>query len=245
MPAVKQRQAKLTAFNLKPGTLLTDKYEIMEKLGSGWEGEVYLVREKAANIERTAKLFFPQRNIRNKNIRFYAKKLHKLRHCPIVTQYHTQDSFLFRGLPIHFLVSEFVQGERLTQFINRQRGRRLGPYQATRMLYDLTVGIECIHRTNDYHGDLHSDNVMVQGCGIHFDLKLLDMFHWGPPRAENLQADITDLIRLYYDALGGQKHYRSQPQPVKDICCGLKRSLILKKFRTASKLRSHLERLRW
>ena len=98
---------------------------------------------------------------------------------------------------------------------------------------------------NDYHGDLHTDNVIVEKCGVRFNVKLLDMFHWGPPRAENLQADITDLIRIFYDVLGGQRYYRSQPQAVKDICCGLKRTLVLSKFRTAGKLVRHLETLRW
>ena len=37
-----------------------------------------------------------------------------------------------------------------------------------------------------------------------------------------------DLIRIFYDAIGGAKHYRKQPPEVKAICCGLKRSLILR-----------------
>jgi len=32
---------------------------------------------------------------------------------------------------------------------------------------------------------------------------------------------------------------------VKQICLGLKRSLILKKFRTVRRLREHLEALQW
>ena len=247
MPEKKSKKGtpRVDAFRLKPGTLLADKYEVIEKLGAGWEGEVYLVSETAAKIERTAKLFFPQRNVRNKTIKFYAKKLHRLRHCPIVIQYHTQDRFDYRGIRIHFLVSEFAQGELLTQFIRRQPGRRLQPFQAVRLLYDLARGIECIHQQNDYHGDLHTDNIIVQKVGIGFELRLLDMFHWGPPRAENVQADVVDLVRIFYDALGGQRHYSRQPAAVKSICCGLKQSLILKKFKTAGRLRQYLENLQW
>ncbi len=240
-----KRTPKVKAFDLQPGTVLAEKYVVIERLGSGWEGEVYLVRERGAKIERTAKLFFPQRNVRDKTSNFYAKKLHKLRHCPIVIQYHTQDTFLFNGFPIRFLISEFVQGELLTQFILRQPRKRLHPFQGIHLLHALASGIDCIHRKGDYHGDLHSDNIIVQRYGLGFELKLLDMFHWGPPRAENVQADVVDLVRLFYDALGGQKYYRVQPKEVKDICCGLKRSLILRKFRTAGKLRAYLEQMQW
>ncbi|MBM2830174.1 MAG: serine/threonine protein kinase domain protein, partial [Gammaproteobacteria bacterium] len=52
-------------------------------------------------------------------------------------------------------------------------------------------------------------------------------------------------IQIFYDALGGKRHYAKQPQEIKDICCGLKRSFIAKKFRTAGKLRSYLESMQW
>jgi hypothetical protein len=35
------------------------------------------------------------------------------------------------------------------------------------------------------------------------------------------------------------------PAPVKHICCGLKRSLILKRFPTVVHLRQHLENMSW
>lgn len=240
-----KKTQKIDAFDLSPGSLLADKYEVAEQLGKGWEGEVYLVQEIASNIERTAKLFFPQRNVRDKTSNFYAKKLHKLRHCAIVIQYHTQDTFVFDGIPIRFLVSEFVEGERLSSFVARQRGKRLHPFQALHLLHALSSGIECIHDMGDYHGDLHSDNIIVQHYGLGFELKLIDMFHWGPPTGENRRQDLFDLIQVFHEVLGGQKHYAKLPVEIKSICCGLKRTLILKKFKTVAKLRIHLENRQW
>lgn len=247
MPQKKSKKGapRVDAFRLKPGTLLADKYEVIEKLGGGWEGEVYLVSETAAKIERTAKLFFPQRNVRNKTIKFYAKKLHRLRHCPIVIQYHTQDTMQYRGTSISFLISEFVEGELLERFLKRQPGGRLSPFQALHLLHALAAGIECIHKMGEYHGDLHTENIIVQRCGLGFELKLLDMYHWGAPRAENIHADVLDLVRLFYDAMGGAGQYARLPQEAKYICCGLKRTLILKKFKSAGKLRKHLETMQW
>jgi len=83
----------IESFDLKPGRPLARKYEILSRLGAGWEGEVYRIREKNTGIERAAKLFFPHRNIRNRTAKNYARKLHKLRDCPIVIHYHTETSF--------------------------------------------------------------------------------------------------------------------------------------------------------
>lgn len=245
MARITKRPPKINKFELPPGTILAGKYEIIEFLGSGWEGEVYLVQETQVNIERTAKLFFPHRNVGDRTRRFYAKKLHKLRRCPIIIQYHAQETLDYFGVPVQFLVSEYVPGERLTQFIRRHPGNRLHPFQALHLLYALAKGIECIHRYREYHGDLHSDNIILQRHGLHFEPKVIDMFHWGSPSGENLQSDVIDLVHILYETVGGKKHYAKQPQVIKDICCGLKTTLIRKKFRNVYKLRQHLEDLSW
>lgn len=243
----KQRKSALAIneFNLLMGRIISRKYEIVSKLGSGWEGEVYKVRERNTGIERAAKLFFPHRNIHNKTAKFYAKKLHHLRNCSIVIQYHTEEQITYLKTPITVLVSEYVEGELFSNFLKKQPGKRLSPFQALHLLHALTKGIEEIHNLKEYHGDLHPENIIVRRFGLSFDLKLLDMFHWSAPKRQNIQDDICDLIRIFYDALGGAKRYTKHPPQVKAICCGLKRSLILKKFKTTKQLREYLETLRW
>lgn len=245
MPTAKQKKPLIESFDFHPGRILAGKYEVLACLGKGWEGEVYHVIESRTGIERAVKFFYPQRNVRDKSVSFYAKKLHKLRHCPILIQYHTQDTIRYRQQDVTFLVSEYVEGELLSTFIERQPGKRLQAFQAIHLLHALVSGIENIHGLGEYHGDLHTDNVILMRYGLGFELKLIDMYHWGAPRRENVQDDICDLIRIFYDSVGGRKYYAKQHQVVKDICCGLKRNLILKKFRTAAELREHLETLEW
>lgn len=239
------KSKRINAFDFRPGRILAGKYEVVSRLGAGWEGEVYMLREMPTGIERAAKFFFPHRNERGRTANFYAKKLHKLRHCPILVQYHTQETILFRRIPITFLVSEFVDGELLSRFLARQPGKRLSPFEGLHLLHLLAAGVERIHHLHDYHGDLHDDNVIIRRHGISFEVKLVDMFHRGPPKVENIRDDVCDLIRIFYDAIGGPRHYPRHPPEIKAICCGLKRSLILKKFRTAGQLREYLETIEW
>jgi tRNA A-37 threonylcarbamoyl transferase component Bud32 len=236
---------RIKSFAFRPGRVLTQKYEVVTRLGSGWEGEVYILRECATGIERAAKFFFPHRDIRGKTAIFHAKKLHKLRHCPILVQYHTQETISFRGVPITFLVSEYVEGEMLSRFLARQPGHRLSPFEGLHLLYVLAAGVERIHDLHDYHGDLHAENVIVRRHGISFDVKVIDMFHWSAPTPENIRDDVCDLVRIFYDSLGGANRYAKHPPAVKAICRGLKRSLILKNFRTAGRLREYLETMEW
>jgi len=243
--SVKKSLNDIESFDLAPGRKLARKYVVGELLGNGWEGEVYLVTESSTGIERAAKFFFPKRNPRNRAIKFYARKLNKLRDCSIVIKYHTQESFRHCGLEIPFLISEYVEGELLTDFIARQPGKRLHPFEALHLLRDITAGVEEIHNLGEYHGDLHSDNIIVNRVGLGFQVKLVDLYHWGRPTAAHFHDDVCFLVRLLYDAVGGQKHYAKQPPEIKEICCGLKRSMIIRKFRTAGQLRQYLEKLEW
>lgn len=236
---------RLNSLDLEPGFMLSKRFEIIGKLGGGWEGEVYSIRELSTGIERAAKVFYPQRNPNNRAAKFYAQKLHKLRNCSILIKYLFQDQIRFRGQNLTYLISDYVEGETLDDFLKRQKGQKIHPFQAIHLLHALAKGMEEIHMMKEYHGDLHTGNVMIQRYGLNFHVKLLDLYQWGGASAENIKFDVENLIRIFYDCLGGQKTYKKQPQVVKDICCGLKKSHILKKYKTASQLRVYLENLTW
>lgn len=236
---------RITGFGFQPGKILARKYEVVSSLGSGWEGEVYLVRERESSIERAAKFFFPQRNISKRATKFYARKLHKLRNCPILIQYHTQERITYHGMPITFLVSEYVEGELLSKYLKHRPGKRLTTFEGLHLLHALAAGVEAIHGAREYHGDLHDDNIIIRRQGLSFHVKVVDMYYWGAPDAENIRDDVCNLIRIFYDAIGGARWYAQHPREIKEICCGLKRSLIIKKFRTAGHLRRYLETMQW
>lgn len=236
---------KFSSFDLPMGRVIAKKYEILSKLGGGWEGEVYKILETSTGIERAAKFFYPHRNENNRTSNFNAKKLHKLRLCPILIQYHTKEDFVFKRVPVTVLISEYVEGQLLSEFIKTFPGKRLTPYQALHLLHALTKGIECIHDMNEYHGDLHSDNIIVNKFGLNFDLKLVDLFSAKESKSESRKFDIVTLIQVFHESLGGAKHYAKHPDAIKYICCGLKSNLILKKFKTVGQLRRHIESMDW
>ena len=235
----------MNIFNLAPDRIIAGKYKVLYKLGSGWEGEVYKIVELATGIQCAAKLFYPKRNIKNKTAVSYAKKLHELRDCPIIIKYHTQETILWHHVAVTVLISEYVEGRLLSEYLKRLPGKRLTPFQATHLLHALASGLEGIHFHGRYHGDLHTENVILSRVGLSYTLKFLDLYDQGGRRKDNIAFDICSAIRIFYDSLGGQKYYAKQPPQVKEICCGLKQTLILKKFRNATALRLHLETMEW
>ena len=68
MPRPRTNPEEIKSFQLPPGRILAGKYEIISRLGRGWEGEVYKLRELATDIERAGKFFFPQRNMNKKSL---------------------------------------------------------------------------------------------------------------------------------------------------------------------------------
>lgn len=236
----------IDSFDFPRRMIIGGKYEVVDHLGSGWEGEVYKIVEINTGIERAAKFFFPHRNRDNKVAARYAKMLHKLSSCAIIIQYYTHEFVQVDGQRITGLISEYVDGELLSTFIKRQPDRRIGVFRGLHLLHALAKGLESMHALRAYHGDLHAENIIIKRVGLGFELKLLDMHHWGGnDRKANMDEDICDSIRLFYDAIGGKRYYAIQPPEVKQLCLGLKKSLINKKFRSAAHLRHYLENIEW
>ncbi len=232
-------------FNLKSGRKLGSHYEVVEYLGGGWEGEVYKVIENRTGIVRAAKIFYPKRNIDKKRLLSYARKLYKLRSCDIVMQYHHRDTSRLLGEKTEFLVSDLIEGEMLSDFLLRQKRNRLSSFQALHLLYALALGVEQIHYLGEYHGDIHSDNIMVKRRGLGFSVSLLDFYDLGRPTKERIQYDVYGLIDILYESIGGADGYRKAAKDVKQIVMGRKHTLIKRKMQNAGHLRLLLENLEW
>lgn len=230
---------------LVKGRRFSNRYTVLELLGAGLEGEVYKVIEDHTQKIRAVKLFFPKRNIGYKVSTRYAKKLDKLRNSPIVVDYLSHEIIKVKGETVACLISEYIEGELLSEFTDKQRGKKLGVFPAIHLLYSIVTGVESIHAAGEYHGDLHTDNIIIRRFGLKFDLKIIDLHHWGDSKKENREEDIIKIVRIFYDILGGAKYYSKLPASLKYIICGLKRSLILKRFKTISSLRIHLEKMDW
>lgn len=233
---------KTDRFNLQPGQSFGSKYVIEAFLGGGVEGEVYKVRELRTKISRAAKLFYPRKNERDRAARAYARKLEHLRHCPLVIQYHNAETLLVRGTKVTCLLSDYVDGMLLADYVGARPGKRLIPFEALHILYTIICGLEQIHAAGEYHGDLHDENVLIKSSGIFFDIKILDFFHWGRSVRTHQKHDIVDAVRILYYMVGGPPAYSKQSAGIKSICLGMRRDLILKRFPTASRLRQYLER---
>lgn len=234
-----------STYQLEKGSPLGRNYRVLEFLGNGFEGEVYKVEERQTGILRTAKLFYKHpAHGKNPHVA-YAKKLFNLRSCPIVIQYHNQDLATIKKESVHYLISEFADGEVLSSFIDMQPQKRLMPFEALHLLYALAKGIEQIHLIGEYHGDIHCDNIILLRKGLGFDIKLIDVMHLGRSSKAKIQTDVYDLISVFFEMLGGQKHYSKLSLPVKQIILGRKKSLIKQYFNHAGHLRAHLENMLW
>lgn len=236
------RQAvKVTHFGFEPGQRIGDKYHVEAFLGGGLQGEVYRVTELQTRVRRAAKLFYPQQNQGGRTARNYAQRLDRLRDCPVVIQYHHAETIRLGGIDVTCLLSEYVNGMLLSDFIAKHPGARLPAFKALHVLYPLVCGLEQIHRQGEYHGDIHAWNILIRPRGVFFDLKLIDFFNYGRSTAQHRRDDIIDVIRLLYAMVGDRWRYRRQPPAIKAICRGMQRNLILESFPTASHLRRHLE----
>jgi tRNA A-37 threonylcarbamoyl transferase component Bud32 len=232
-------------FDFPSGKSVAGKYVVEHLLGTGWEGEVYAITERNTGIHRAAKFYYPHRDPTGKAAISYARKLDALRHCPILMQYHHQEIAYVRKRKVVIVISELVEGQKLSDFLKSQPGGRLSTFEALHVLYVLARGIAPIHARGEYHGDIHDDNIMIRRQGITFEVKLLDFFDLGRPTRAKIQKDVLNLVEVFHTIVGGRQRYHEQPKVVKDIIRGLRDTLILQRFHSAGDIQRHLENLQW
>src|ERR1700761_2406487 len=115
-------KVKVKRFDFPTGRTIAGKYVIERPLGSGYEGEVYVITERSTGIRRAAKFYYPHRDPTGKAAIAYARKLDALRHCPILLQYHHQEIAYVHRKKVIVVISELVEGKKLSEFLHEQSG---------------------------------------------------------------------------------------------------------------------------
>lgn len=135
-------------------------YRILERLGEGGMGEVFLAyderldREVALKRIRAEGMASPERRER---FRREARMAARLSHASIVQVYDV----LAEG-DTDFIVLEFVEGETLRSLLRR------GPLdveKASTLALDVARGLEEAHRQGIVHRDLKTENILVTPSG--------------------------------------------------------------------------------
>src|SRR6516165_9669120 len=177
------------------------KYKVLERLGAGGMGSVYLCEHKlmrrrvAVKVLPTAKAEDP-----SSLERFYreARAVAALDHPNIVRAYDIdQDDNL------HFLVMEYVDGASLQEI-----GKKIGPLDVTRAcqyIYQSAKGLQHAHETAGLvHRDIKPGNILVDRTGV---VKILDM---GLARFFHDEEDI--LTKKYDENVLGTADYLAPEQ---------------------------------
>jgi serine/threonine protein kinase len=156
---------------LLPGMVIRDKYQILEKIGSGGMATVYQVRHLAFNEILAIKLINSQLadGDFDKRLRSEAVIARKLRHPNAV---HVEDLDRTEdGRP--FIVMEYVEGQNLRTII-RQKGP-LPTLRALRIAAQVVSALGAAHKLGIIHRDIKPDNIHLisQSDGSDF-VKVLD-----------------------------------------------------------------------
>ena len=145
---------------LSPGLVLNHTYEIIELVGEGGTGEVYLARNQTSGREVAIKLLkreFATDPTLVELMQREANVLHDISHNAVVRYYELLRTDIDGGFT--FLVMEFIRGESLQDRLTRSPVPADQLLQIARRVVD---GLEAAHAGGALHRDLTPANVILR-----------------------------------------------------------------------------------
>ncbi len=224
------------AFGLGPGVKVGE-YTVLDKIGSGGMGEVYLA-EQAVIARRVAikvlKAPISADDSLVGRFRREAESVNRIAHPNIV------DIFAFGELPgrRHYLVMEYLEGENLKDRIGR--APRIAGDELMTIFDPVLRALSAAHREQIVHRDLKPDNIFLVRSKHERTVKLLDFGiaklighgverssteqylgtpaymapeQWDTARQVDARCDLYSLGVVLYEAVTGQLPFTSKELP--------------------------------
>ncbi len=146
---------------IKPGMFISDRYEIVDRVGSGGMADVYKAKCHRLNRYVAIKILKPEYSS-DKNFvtkfRGEAQSVAGLSHPNIVNVYDVGDD---DGL--YYIVMELVEGITLKKFIERKG--KLEVKEAVGIAIQIAQGMEAAHDNHIIHRDIKPQNIIISRDG--------------------------------------------------------------------------------
>ncbi len=146
---------------IKIGMLLGDRYEILEKIGTGGMSDVYKAKDHKLYRPVAVKVL-KQEFSENTNFvakfRSEAQAAAGLMHSNIVNVYDVGEED-----DIYYIVMELVEGITLKKYIEKKA--RLSVKEAVSIAIQVSMGIEAAHNNHIIHRDIKPQNIIISKDG--------------------------------------------------------------------------------
>ncbi len=146
---------------IKIGMIIGDRYEILEKIGTGGMSDVYKAKDHKLNRMVAVKVlkqeFSENANFVSK-FRIEAQAAAGLMHPNIVNVYDVGEE---NG--IYYIVMELVEGITLKKYIEKKA--RLSVKEAISIAIQVSMGIEAAHNNHIIHRDIKPQNIIISKEG--------------------------------------------------------------------------------
>ncbi len=157
---------------IRPGTVLGERYEVEDFIGSGAYGSIFTAIDKVTMERVAVKALPPPDSGVNETAlgRFQRemKVVASIRHPNVITMYdygETENHLLF-------MVLEYLDGATLYDVVN---GRRLPAGVSLSVTRQIAKGLKAAHDLGIVHRDLKPQNIMLmERRGGEYDVKVLD-----------------------------------------------------------------------
>ncbi len=212
---------------LEPGSMLGERYEILQLLGQGGMGAVYKARD--IELERTVALKLIRSDLAShpEILRRFKQELILARE---VTHRNVIRIFdLGQASGVRYITMDYVEGQDLRALLN-EKGK-FSPEEAVPIFLQIAAALEAAHQAGVVHRDLKPQNVMVDkdgrvyvmDFGVARSLETPGMTQTGalmgtpeymsPEQAKGLKVDArSDLFSLgiiFYEMLSGASPFKA------------------------------------
>jgi tRNA A-37 threonylcarbamoyl transferase component Bud32 len=143
------------------GTVLSGRYRLEAKLGSGGMSTVYLARDQTLDRQVAVKVMHREMSEQPDQLERFrqeARSVAKLSHPNVVSVIDAGED---GGHP--YIVFEYVEGETLKQRISRNGA--LPPQEAIAYAIEIARGLSMAHARNMVHRDIKPQNILIDAEG--------------------------------------------------------------------------------
>ncbi|MGA5692826.1 serine/threonine-protein kinase [Cytobacillus pseudoceanisediminis] len=144
---------------IKEGTLLNSRYEILNVIGSGSYGIVYLCNDLNSKENRVVKQLRPSKCRAKKEIELFQQEISIMRtlnhiNMPIIYDASSNNEYFF-------YVMSFIEGDNLEDQIFFSK-KTFGEKESLIILDKLLELVDYLHKKNIYHRDLRIPNIILK-----------------------------------------------------------------------------------